>query len=124
MTLTAVHALLQERTHYQQGKEEATAFIYILCSAGVDAKSIGLLSTVGTSRYVCRHARWSELTTWVSFETNKQKIWFKPKQDLFQLCFGLFRETKSKKFRFVSVCFGVLNLYQNKGNKQNCFKTN
>jgi hypothetical protein len=27
----------------------------------------------------------------------------KPKQDLFQLCFGLFRETKNQKFRFVSV---------------------
>ncbi len=27
----------------------------------------------------------------------------KPKQDLFRVCFGLFRETKNKKFRFVSV---------------------
>ncbi len=27
----------------------------------------------------------------------------KPKQDLFRVCFGLFRETKKKNFRFVSV---------------------
>jgi hypothetical protein len=27
----------------------------------------------------------------------------KPKQDLFRVCFGLFRESKKKKFRFVSV---------------------
>ncbi len=27
----------------------------------------------------------------------------KTKQDLFRVCFGLFRETKNKKFRFVSV---------------------
>ncbi len=27
----------------------------------------------------------------------------KPKQDLFRVCFGLFRETKKKKFLFVSV---------------------
>jgi hypothetical protein len=47
----------------------------------------------------------------------------KPKQDLFRLCFGLFRETKNKKFRFVSVCFGVSTLYRNNWNK-NCFETN
>ncbi len=44
----------------------------------------------------------------------------KPKQDLFRVCFGLFRETK-KKF---PVCFGVSNLYRNNRNKQNCFETN
>ncbi len=38
----------------------------------------------------------------------------KTKQDLFWLCFGLFCETKNKKFWFVS----VLNW-----NKQNCFET-
>ena len=27
----------------------------------------------------------------------------KPKQDLFRVCFGLFRETQKKNFRFVSV---------------------
>ncbi len=47
-----------------------------------------------------------------------------PKQDLFRLCFGLFRETKNYKFRFVSVCFGVSNLYRSNWNKQNCFETN
>ncbi len=44
----------------------------------------------------------------------------KPKQDLFRVCFGLFRETQ-KNF---SVCFGVSNLYRNNRNKQNCFETN
>jgi hypothetical protein len=35
---------------------------------------------------------------------NKQKKFrSEPKQDLFWLCFGLFRETNNKKFRFVSV---------------------
>ncbi len=48
----------------------------------------------------------------------------KPKQDLFRLCFGLFRETKNKKIRFVSVCFGVSNLYRNNWNIQNCFERN
>jgi hypothetical protein len=43
-------------------------------------------------------------------ETNKQNFGLnqnKPKQDLFWLCFGLFRETKIKRFWFVSVCFRV-----------------
>jgi hypothetical protein len=47
---------------------------------------------------------------------NKQKLIFglnpnKPKQDLFQVCFCLFCETKNKKkCRLVSVYFGVSNL--------------
>ena len=53
----------------------------------------------------------------VRTETNRNKI-------CFGFCFGLFRETKEKLFRFVSVCFGVSNLYRNNRNKQNCFKTN
>jgi hypothetical protein len=47
----------------------------------------------------------------------------KPKQDMFRFCFGLFRETKNKKFGFVSVSFGVSNLYRNNRNKQNFFET-
>jgi hypothetical protein len=47
----------------------------------------------------------------------------KQKQDLFRLCFGLFRETKNKIFWFVSVCFDVSNLYGNNRNKQNFFIT-
>jgi hypothetical protein len=35
------------------------------------------------------------------------------KQDLFRLCFGLFRETKNKKFWFVSFCCAVSNLFGN-----------
>jgi hypothetical protein len=71
----------------------------------------------------------SELTTRVfSKQTNKNfgSNRNKPKQDVFQLCFGLFHETINKKFRFVSVCFGLFRcfeptVYQNKRNKQNCF---
>ncbi len=37
--------------------------------------------------------------TKIIFGSNRNK----PKQDLFRVCFGLFRETKTKKFRFVSV---------------------
>jgi hypothetical protein len=32
-----------------------------------------------------------------------KKFRYKPKQDLFRVCFGLFRETKKINFRFVSV---------------------
>jgi hypothetical protein len=48
----------------------------------------------------------------------------KPKLNLFRLFFGLFRETKKKIFRFVSVCFGVSDRYRNNRNKQNFFETN
>jgi hypothetical protein len=41
----------------------------------------------------------------------------KPKLNLFRLFFGLFRETKKKFFRFVSVCFGVSDRYRNNRNK-------
>ncbi len=54
------------------------------------------------------------------FGSNRNKL----KQDLFRLCYGLFRETKNKKFQFVSVCFGVSNLCRNNWNKQNCFEIN
>ncbi len=37
--------------------------------------------------------------TKINFGSNRNK----PKQDLFRICFGLFRETKKKKFRFVSM---------------------
>jgi hypothetical protein len=37
--------------------------------------------------------------TKINFGSNRNK----PKQDLFQVCFGLFRETKNKKFQFISV---------------------
>jgi hypothetical protein len=45
---------------------------------------------------------------------NKQpKFRFEPKQDLFRLCFGLFRETKKNGlFRFVSVCFGLFRCFE------------
>jgi hypothetical protein len=39
----------------------------------------------------------------VSSKQTTTKIRFEPKQDLFRLCFVLFRKTKNKKFRFVSV---------------------
>ncbi len=40
--------------------------------------------------------------TKINFGSNRNK----PKQDLFGVCFGLFRETISKKCRFVSVFRG------------------
>ncbi len=43
--------------------------------------------------------RVSSKQTKKNFGSNRNK----PKQDLFRFCFGLFRETKNKKFRFVSV---------------------
>ncbi len=36
-----------------------------------------------------------------------KKIQFELKQNLFRLCFGLFRETNNKKFWFVSISFGL-----------------
>ncbi len=41
----------------------------------------------------------SSKQTKIIFGSNQNK----PKQDLFRVCFGLFRETKKKNFRFVSV---------------------
>jgi hypothetical protein len=43
--------------------------------------------------------RVSSKQTKINFGSNRNK----PKQDLFRVCFGLFRETKTKIFRFVSV---------------------
>jgi hypothetical protein len=43
--------------------------------------------------------RVSSKQTKINFGSNRNK----PKQDLFRVCFGLFRETKNKKFRFVLV---------------------
>jgi hypothetical protein len=43
--------------------------------------------------------RVSSKQTKINFGSNRNK----PKQDLFRVCFGLFRETKNKTFRFVSV---------------------
>jgi hypothetical protein len=43
--------------------------------------------------------RVSSKQTKINFGSNRNK----PKQDLFRVCFGLFRETKNKKFRFVSL---------------------
>jgi hypothetical protein len=42
---------------------------------------------------------------------------YKPKLNLIRFFFGLFRETKNHFFRFVSVCFGVSDLYRNNRNK-------
>jgi hypothetical protein len=67
--------------------------------------------------YFTHGSRVSSKQTKINFGSNRNK----PKQDLFRVCFGLFRETKNQK---VSVCFGVSNLYRNKRTKQNCFVTN
>jgi hypothetical protein len=60
---------------------------------------------------------------------NKQKKIFgsnrnKPKQDLFRVCFGLFRFVSWNQKKKFSVCFGVSNLYRNNQNKKNCFEMN
>ncbi len=55
----------------------------------------------------------------------KTKIWFKLKQTETRSVWVVFRFVswnQKLKFRFDSVCFGVLNLYQNNQNKQNCLK--
>ncbi len=44
-------------------------------------------------------SRVSSKQTKINFGSNRNK----PKQDLFRVCFGLFRETNKKKFRFVSM---------------------
>ncbi len=64
-----------------------------------------------------RCARVSSKQTKINFGSNRNK----PKQDLFCVCFGLFRETKNK---MLLLCFSVSNLYRNNRNKQNCFVTN
>ncbi len=53
-------------------------------------------------------ARVSSKRTKKNFGSNRNK----PKQDLFRLCFGLFHETKHKKFRFVSVCFCLFRCFE------------
>ncbi len=87
---------------------------------------------VSVNEYSCAHG--AQINFWRSnsifnlcFQLrcprNKHKIFrFKPKQDLFR--FDLFHETKHNKIQFVSVYFGVSNLYRNNQNKQNCFETN
>jgi hypothetical protein len=47
----------------------------------------------------CISIRVSSKQTKINFGSNRNK----PKQDLFRVCFGLFRETKNKTFRYVSV---------------------
>jgi len=53
--------------------------------------------------YIARNvmvlSRVSSKQTKIYFGSNRNK----PKQDLFRVCFGLFRETKNKMFWFVSV---------------------
>jgi hypothetical protein len=55
----------------------------------------------GANRYIGAkgRARVSSKQTKINIGSNRNK----PKQDLFRVCFGLFRETKKKKILFVSV---------------------
>ncbi len=55
----------------------------------------GVVDTGGPRR---ARIRVSSKQTKIYFGLNRNK----PKQDLFRVCFGLFRETKTEKFRFVS----------------------
>ena len=54
------------------------------------------------------YGRVSSKQTKINFGSNRNK----PKQDMFRVCFGLFRETKNKKFRFVSVCFDLFRCFE------------
>jgi hypothetical protein len=58
-----------------------------------------ILSNKKNGKYGNGSTRMSSKQTKKNFGSNRNK----PKQDLFQLFFGLFCETKSKNFRFVSV---------------------
>jgi hypothetical protein len=62
---------------------------------------LGLLHCLNTLLFSVDNTvtRVSSKQTKIIFGSNRNK----PKQDLFRVCFGLFRETKKKKFRFVSV---------------------
>jgi hypothetical protein len=53
--------------------------------------------------------RVSSKQTKINFGSNRNK----PKQDLFRVCFGLFRETKNLKIRFVSVFRTTLIFWKN-----------
>ncbi len=64
--------------------------------------------------------RVSSKQTKINFGSNRNK----PKQDLFRVCFGLFRFVSLNQKEKVSVCFGVSNLYRNNRNKQICFVIN
>ncbi len=75
----------------------------------------------GTSKseYVrwMRKSRVSSKQTKEKFGSNRNK----PKQDLFPVCFGLFRRPKTKNFGSFR-CFE--SIYRNNWNKQNCLETN
>ncbi len=58
----------------------------------------------------------SSKQTKINFGSNRNK----PKQDLFRVCFGLFRETKNLIFRFVS----VFRTYIETTETNTCFVTN
>jgi hypothetical protein len=80
------------------------------------SRRLGNLSHIQYSRSITRV---SSKQTNFFFGSNQNK----PKLNLFRLIFGLFRETKNKFFRFVSVSFGISEPYRNNRNKQTCFET-
>ncbi len=61
--------------------------------------------------------RVSSKQTKINFGSN----WNKPKKDLFRGCFGLFRETKKKKFWFVSVFRTYIETTQTNRSVSVCF---
>ncbi len=56
-------------------------------------------SSIFVGKITMGGSRVSSKQTKINFGSNRNK----PKQDLFRFCFGLFRETQNKIFRFVSV---------------------
>jgi hypothetical protein len=63
--------------------------------------------------------RVSSKQTKINFGSNRNK----PKQDLFRVCFGLFRETKNKIFWFVSVFRIYIKTTETNRNKPKRFST-
>ncbi len=63
----------------------------------------------------------------VSSKQKQTKFLVRTKTNRNKICFGCVSVCFMKpetKIRCVSVCFSVLNLYQNNGNKKNCFEIN
>jgi hypothetical protein len=73
--------------------------VFLLLWAAMILLSSLLLLVAGATVVACVTALVSSKQTKINFGSNRNK----PKQDLFRVCFGLFRETKNKLFLFVSV---------------------
>ncbi len=89
------------QTYHQRGSERCIKFVIFVLHISWD----GRFTVCGAQSNACEveknllQARVSSKQTKINFGSNRNK----PKQDLFRVCFGLFRETKNKQYPFVSV---------------------